>query len=204
MKAHSLILSVLISATIAIPVDIEEAKVESEIAPLSHWDIPVESVNFDELSSRALAEELDRLDQGEKKVDENIIKVEDHDFKTGASQGPPLEDSDQAVLKPIPGLIELPQNLSTGYSQFEEQEDPKPSDDNLEIGLQLEDVDFSQTLPAQDSQEEEANQQNIGLGSNLLGEWNKSPSSLPELPELDLEQASTQKQESNNKSDKKD
>lgn len=203
MKAHLIILLALVSATIAVP--LEEAKIESDVASLSHWDIPVESVNFDELNSRQLDIDLERLNEADDgKVEQSAIKVEEHDFKTGVSQGPPLEESDQAVLKPIPGLIDLPQNLSTGYSQFEEEEDMKINEDSKDIGLQLEDVDFSQTLPAQESQEEEAQSSGIGLGSNLLGEWNKAPASLPELPEFDLEQTSVQNQGESKKKDNKE
>jgi len=92
---------------------------------LADWDLPVDTVQFDIVNDRIL--ETDELNEklfdekNSSQVAEEVMHIEEHDFRGAPVEGPPLEQSEQPVLHPIPGLVDLPHNLS-GYGHFEVEE----------------------------------------------------------------------------------
>ncbi|XP_054166002.1 uncharacterized protein LOC128963512 [Oppia nitens] len=159
MKFSILFITLLaIWRTNAIPVESKEVAENSkevvddkdidenlDVESLVEWDIPVDAINFDLISDRVLeTDELNEKFFEEKNgtdVDD-VIHIDEHDFREAPVEGPPLDQSEQPVLQSLPGVAEinLTQNL-TGYAQFDTEDEAKEVEGaNREIRIELSDL----------------------------------------------------------------
>ena len=170
MKTTLYLLSVVICSTIATPVverAVEsEAAVEKESEPL--FDLSFPSINFDDLNSRHMTEELDRInDEKESVAQEPLFKIEEHDFER--AQGPQIEQDETVELQPIPGLNLEPQELTSYAMNWgEPDENEAKAGDKVDRELTVENVDW-EGIGGPSADSEDSNESDSGPS---LTEWN--------------------------------